>query len=255
MARAYDQVLHWSDLRQVVPLDASAEDSAALAQRFIEAWLRQQVVLRIAEMNRSVEDPDMEAQLEDYRRSLVIFNYEQALVDQKLDTAVTDQEIIDHYEANKADFELKDNILRARWFKVNETDQRVVRKMEQRFLRGDADGMREVEIWSAQRGGTVVDRSDSWVPGTELFAQLGIPGIDMDALIKVGKSVHKHGATVWFVDVVELRKDKSVSPIELVRQDIRSILLNRRKLQLIAEMRENVYRQALENKDVERYDP
>jgi hypothetical protein len=32
-------------------------------------------------------DLDMEAQLEDYRRSLLIYNYEQALVEQKLDTA------------------------------------------------------------------------------------------------------------------------------------------------------------------------
>ncbi|MBK6342671.1 MAG: hypothetical protein IPF41_08805 [Flavobacteriales bacterium] len=55
----------------------------------------------------------------------------------------------------------------------------------------------------------------------------------------------------WFLDIVELRPRLSPSPIELVRQDIRSILLNQRKLTLIERMREDLYQQALANDAIE----
>jgi hypothetical protein len=255
VARAYQQVLHWSDLRQVIPLDAAPEDSVALAKRFIDGWIRQQVVMHVAEQNRSEDAPDMDALLEDYRRSLVIFNYEQALVEQKLDTSVSAAEIQAYYESDQANFELKEDIVRARWFKVNEPEIRVLRKMEERFLSGDQTKMREVEIWLAQRGVSIVDRTANWTSGSELRAELALPeGLDLRTLT-TGRQVTKEVSAAWFLEVVEHRNGTSPAPIEMVEQDIRSVLLNKRKLQLIATMRDEVYRQAVENKDVEQYVP
>jgi hypothetical protein len=255
LARAYDQVLRWSELRQVIPLESTPEDSTALAERFIDGWLRQQVVLHVSELNQPPVGSDMEAQIEDYRRSLVIFNYEQALVQQKLDTAVSAQEIAAYYDANQANFELKDNILRVRWFKVNEAEKRVLRKMEERFLRGDLDERRDVEIWLAQRGVSIIDRTESWISEMELRTAMALPAEETGPLSKVGKRVVKEGTAAWFIEVVGSKDSTSPAPVELVEQDIRSILLNQRKLQLIAAMREDVYKDAIDNEDVERFDP
>jgi hypothetical protein len=230
VAKAYDQVLSWTDLRQVIPLDATPEDSAAMADQYIEVWMKQQAVLHMAERNQATEGMAMEAQLEDYRRSLVIFNYEQALVDQKLDTAVSEGEIERYYADHQPNFELKETIVRMRWFKVNEPDKRILRRMEERFLKGAADDLRELEIWLAQNGVSINDRSMNWIPGST-----------------------ENGA--WFLEIIERRAQNSVSPLDLVRSDIRAILLNQRKIQLIEDMRSSVYAQAIENKDVERIAP
>lgn len=254
IARAFDQVLHWSDLRQVIPVDATPADSAALAHQYITAWSHQQVVLHTAELNQTNDNLDMEAQLEDYRRSLVIYNYEQALVDQKLDTAVTDSQIQAYYATHRTDFELKDDMIRARWFKVNEADGRVLRKMEQRFLNGQGEDLREVEVWLAQRGVAIVDRSTTWIPASELRAEVPMPAIDA-VIARNGKEVLKEETSAWFVEILEHRPRNSLSPVELVRPDIRSILLNQRKLELIEEMRRNVYEQAVKNQDVETFAP
>jgi len=239
----------------VIPLESTPEDSTALAERFIDGWLRQQVVLHVSELNQPPVGSDMEAQIEDYRRSLVIFNYEQALVQQKLDTAVSAQEIAAYYDANQANFELKDNILRVRWFKVNEAEKRVLRKMEERFLRGDLDERRDVEIWLAQRGVSIIDRTESWISEMELRTAMALPAEETGPLSKVGKRVVKEGTAAWFIEVVGSKDSTSPAPVELVEQDIRSILLNQRKLQLIAAMREDVYKDAIDNEDVERFDP
>lgn len=252
LARAYDEELRWSDLRQVIPLDATAADSTALAQRYINNWVEQHVVLHMAESNLPEERLDLNEQMEDYRRSLLIFKYEQALVEQKLDTSFSDAEIQRYYDEHKANFELKDNIVRARWFKVNEPDDRVVRKMGERFMDGSPDKLREVELWLAGLGVTISDRSMDWVPWAEVEAQVPLGERESaDLLANNGKRVIREGGAAWFVEVLDHRSKNTISPLELVQQDIRSILLNQRKLKLIATMRANVYKQAQENNDVE----
>jgi len=252
LARAYEDELRWSDLRQVIPLDATAEDSTALAQRYINNWVQQHVVLHMAESNLLDERLDLEEQMEDYRRSLLIFNYEQALVEQKLDTSFSDAEIQGYYDQHKANFELKDNIVRARWFKVNEADDRVVRKMSERFLDGSSDKMREVELWLAGLGVTIMDRSSGWAPWTGFEAEIPLGERESAAVMASnGKRVIREGGAAWFVEVLDHRDKNTISPLELVHQDIRSILLNQRKLKLIETMRANLYKQAQENNDVE----
>jgi hypothetical protein len=254
VARAFDEVLHWSDLRKVVPMDATAEDSTVLAQRYIESWMQQEVFLQMAESNLSADRLDLDEQLEKYRRDLVIFNYEQALVDQKLDMNVTEEEIVSYYEGHRSNFELKDNIVRARWFKVNEPDKRVIRKMEERFLSGNSEKRHELELWLAGSGVTITDRSSNWTPYAQLLADVPLSAVEAEALLHShGSKVLKEGSAAWFVEIIDHQGRNSVSPLDLVRQDIRSILLNQRKLQLIEGMRRNVYKQALDNEDVEIY--
>lgn len=252
VARAFDQRLYWSDLRQVIPLDVTGADSTAMATAFITNWLHQQVVLNKAEQNIAASDKDFETKLRDYRNSLLIFAYEQELVNQKLDTAVSADELAQYYEANKVNFELRDNILRARWFKITETDKRTRRRLEEAFMSGRPEEMREVELWLAERGHPIVDRSASWTTWSELRSELPVAYRDAEDLLEGGKRiVLMEGDQLFFLEVLELRVKNSSSPLDLVEQDIRSILLNQRKLQLLERMRQDLYREALDRKDIE----
>lgn len=256
IARAFDQVLSWDDLRQVIPPDASPTDSAAMAEQYIEMWLRQQAILHMAEQNQVAGTLDMESQLEDYRRSLVIFGYEQALVDQKLDTSVTAADVEAYFTDHQANFELKEDVLRIRWFKVNEPDKRTLRRMSDRFLNGDVDDLHELELWLARNGVTIIDHSNSWYPASTVRADMELPTAQQGAdLTRPGKQVVTSDNGAWFIEVIEYRAQNSISPLDMVRSDIRAILLNQRKLQLIEDMRASVYAQAIENKDVERFVP
>lgn len=255
IARAFEQQLMWSDLRQVVPLEAAPGDSVGIAEQFIESWMKQQVVLHMAEQNQPLDRMDIEAQLEDYRRSLLIFNYEQALVDQKLDTAVSAGDIERYYTGHQANFELKETIVRARWFKVNGLDKTALRRFEERFLRGTADDLHQVELTLAGKGVTITDRSATWTPLGVLASELGIPvQSGQEPAWRSGRQVFASGQGACFVEILDQRARNSVSPLEVVRPDIRAILLNQRKIQFIEDMRAALYAQARDNKDVVRYD-
>lgn len=250
VARAFDRVLHWSDLRQIVPMGLAPEDSAALVQAYVNIWLRQQVELHHAEQQLSEDAKRFEAELRDYRNSLLIHAFEEQLVRQRLDTTITSADLEAYYAQNADRFDLKDDLVRARWFRVPEADKRALKRIEDRFLSGKPDDMREVEIQLVQRGVAITDRSAAWTSLPELRNEVPVEtlaGIPADGR----RLVLRDADGAWFVDILELRPRLSPAPIELVRQEIRSIILNQRKLQLLERMRDDLYRQALANHEIE----
>lgn len=251
VAEAYGRTLYWSDLRQVVPVDAAPADSAALARSFVDNWLREQVLLASAERNLPEVRMDVEARIDDYRNSLIIFAYEQAVVEQKLDTVVTEAQLQQHYEGNRKDFALREDILRARWFKVAQHDPRQLRQVERWFTKAGADDLHELELWLAGQGIPINDPGPAWST-REQFAVQVPPTADMpsSALPPGRRMVLPDSTGAYFVEVLELRTAGAEPPLTLVAEDIRSIVLNQRKVKLIAQMRDDLYRQALANGDI-----
>jgi hypothetical protein len=246
VARAYENVLAWRDLRNAVPVDVSAEDSTAMAERFVRNWMEQQVLLHKAAENLAPEAMDLEARLRDYRNSLVIFAYEQAVVEQKLDTLVRQQEVEGYYQENRAAFELKESIARARWARVKDDDRRTMQQLRAHFHSGDPQRLHELELWIAERGHAIVDRSTQWTTVPELLAT-----VPMAEPVEAGRTVVEREGHTWFVEVIELRTKGSLPPLELVQADIRAIIINQRKLLLIERMRQDLFREAIENKEIE----
>jgi hypothetical protein len=251
VAEAYQEKLYRSDLVRMIPPDAPKEDSVALAQQFIDAWARERVLLHKAEENLSTAQKDVQQQLRDYRESLIVYAYEQALVSQKLDTNISTGEIEAYYAENEKNFELKDNIVRARWFKLRETDKRVLRKVEDLWRSDKPEEFHDLEVLLAQRGSVINDTHDDWMAFSELQQQVPLrPDNPTDWIPRQHKVVVADSVGVFFVDILEHRLMNSVSPMELVHTEIRSILINQRKLQLIERMRKDLYDEALARQDV-----
>jgi hypothetical protein len=251
VAEAYGNFLYTADLRAVIPAGTPAPDSTALAEAFIANWLRKRVLLHRAEINLSDVQKDVQRQLEDYRSSLLIFAYEQAVVREKLDTAVTDADIAAYYAANEKNFELKDNIVRARWFKLRENDRRVLRKVEDLWRSERPEDRHQLEVLLAQRGAAINDTRDMWIPFTELQQQVPLrPDNPTDWLAGHDRAVVADSVGTFFVDLLEHRLKNSVSPVSLVRSEIRAVIINQRKLRLVEQLREELVKDAFARKEI-----
>ena len=58
---------------------------------------------------------------------------------------------------------------------------------------------------------------------------------------------------VYFVSFADFRIKDGVSPLSFERDNIREIILNKRRLSIINDMRDEVFNQALEKNDFEIY--
>ena len=96
VAQAEGVKLYRAELDALIPRGISPEDSAALALQYINTWASDLVYLKIAEEQLSKAEKDVTNELEDYRKSLLKYRYEQLYINERLDTTVTD-EMVDEY--------------------------------------------------------------------------------------------------------------------------------------------------------------
>ena len=102
IATIYDKVLYQSDLQSVLYEGISVNDSLFRTKAFIDSWIRRQLLIHQAENNIDKSELDFSKQIEDYRTSLIIYKYESLLIEQNLDTVVSEDEIAKYIEENSA---------------------------------------------------------------------------------------------------------------------------------------------------------
>src|SRR5690606_23854383 len=98
----------------------TGKDSLNLVNAYIENWQRQQALLHNAEQQLQLNNEDFRAQIEDYKNALIIHEFEEALVREKLDTLISEKEISDYYEKNKDIFLLKTPIFKVSYIQLPE---------------------------------------------------------------------------------------------------------------------------------------
>lgn len=253
LARVNTSYLYEDDIKDVVPYGTSEKDSLDLVKKYIDNWVRETLVIQKAESNLTEDQKDVEKQLQDYRNSLITFAYEKELVNQKLDTVITDAEIEEYYNNNKANFELKDNIIRVVYIKVNKTAPDM-KKLQNWYKSDDPKDKELLTSYCHQFAANFYLDDNSWLFFDDLLKEIPIQTYNKELflqnnrLVEVSDSVYN-----YFVNIKGFQIRNSISPISFEKENIRNIILNKRKLQLIAKMKEDVYTDAVNNSKFEIY--
>ena len=117
IASVNEKVLLRSELLSEMP--SQLEDSTYFVEKFINDWIRRQLLLSHAEINLSVDLDKYEKQVEDYRASLLIFAYQQELINQNLDSSISFSDINDYYDSYISEFDLSKNIFKGRFIIID----------------------------------------------------------------------------------------------------------------------------------------
>lgn len=252
VARVYNKYLYLSDLQGVVPENVKGPDSVQIVRSYIDNWVRQAVVLHKAERNIDLSRIDIQKQLIDYKNSLLIYHYEQALVDTKLDTLVTEKALRTYYEGHKEDFRLPGDVYRIAWVEVSE-DVPDIQRLPELLAAQDEEARDELAHYCLQYALRESLNDTTWHAFEELAEKLPL-GTVQEEEITSGKTFEiKNKNTVFLLTFREVRRKDEISPFEMEKQHIRNIILNRRKLDLLATMEKEVYEDALKNNDFEIY--
>ncbi|GAB1405283.1 hypothetical protein MASR1M74_24630 [Lentimicrobium sp.] len=255
VARAYDNYLYRSDLRGIVPPGLPAGDSIDAARQYIENWIRQQVILKHAERNLDKDAQDFSDQLEAYRNSLLIYAYESELIRQKLDTVVTEAEIEEYYNENAANFQLRENIVKFKYLKVplGMSEKPFVTKAL-KLMNSTQHQDIENELESITQKWMLSYRpdDDNWVSFKMLTAEVPLDVYNEEDFLNNFKHVEVNDSVyLYHLFLIDYKMKESTSPLSMERDNIRNIIINRRKLELIKRMQEEVFKEALIKKDYE----
>ena len=251
VARVFDKYLYLHDIQEIIPEGITAEDSATMAENYINKWIRQTLILHKAESNLAEEHKKFEKKMEDYRRSLIIYAYERELIDQKLDTLISQEEIEKYYNNNKQNFELKDNIIKVRYIKLDKKAPQI-EKVRKWYISDDHDDMINLESYCYQFAQNFYMDDKTWLLFDDLLKEIPIKTYDKEEFLKQNRFIEVQDSIFYyFVNIKGFRTKNSLSPLSFEKKNIRNILINQQKLELINKMKNDIYEDALLNKDFE----
>ncbi|MBR5911813.1 MAG: hypothetical protein IKZ55_07485 [Bacteroidales bacterium] len=244
VAECYGKYLYESDLKGIVPEHATVIDSIHRVNAFIDSWVKRQVLLHKAENNLSAADLDFSKQLEDYRNSLVIYTYETQLIRQKLDTVVGEAEIEAYYEENKDNFQVRSTLVRAAYV-ILEEDCKQKDQFHKLLSNRDTLMLQNIDMLANDQAVKCYLDVDEWIRLDELTKVVPIEIYNTESFLKKNKYVRfDWNDLTCMVRFEDYLLEKSVMPMELVRDNIKEILLIRRKTELIERMKEAIYEEA-----------
>jgi hypothetical protein len=254
IARVDTMLLYQSDIVGIVPEGTSKEDSTLIIDIYIKGWIQDNLILQKAELNLKENQKDVAKQLEDYRRSLIIYSYEKELIKQRLDTDISSSETQKFYDDNKQNFELKDNIVKVRYLKINKKAPQL-KKIRKLYKSNQEEELEEFKSFAHQYGEKFHLHDEQWILFEELKTEVPINVSDIAGYLKNIKNIEVEDSLFfYFVHIIDYRLQNDVSPLSFEVLNIKNIIINKRKLSLINKIRNDLYQEAFLNKDIEIYE-
>lgn len=248
LAVVYDSYLYKSDIKEIFPQGITKADSVKILNAYVDQWVRNKLMLRLAENNLTDAQKDVSKQLEDYRSSLLIFKYQQEYILQKLDTAVTSDEISSFYNSNMSNFMLNETLVKALYIKVRK-DTPFINKIKELYKSSREEDIKALENIVYQVAEKYDYFGDKWLSFNVLQRQLPYPLEDVDNYLHTSRSVEmEDGNYNYFIYIRSVMFKGQTSPLEYEEANVKSIIINKRKQKLINDLDNNVYNDALDHK-------
>jgi len=253
VARVFDNYLFINELQEAISDQASEDDSIEIARTYIDTWVRKQLMLHQAENALSSEQKDFEKKLEEYRSSLIIYSYRQKLIQQKLDTSVSNQDIIDYYEDNIDNFMLNDEIVKAIFVKIP-LDAPKISNVRTWTKSGNIESIDKLEKYCVNYAEKFDMFNNSWIYFSSLMNQVPLTIDQPQRFLRYNKNIETtDSAFHYFIKILDHKTEGDITPMSLMRNDIKSILLNKRKIEFYKELDNQIYNNGVNRNSFEIY--
>ncbi len=252
VARVNRAFLYKDELAGIVPIGATQEDSTVRMEAYINSWIRKQLLLQEAARKIDINEAEVERKILDYRYSLIAYEYQAFYIKQNLDTAINAPEIEQYYKDNLDNFILKQNIVRATFIKVPKSAPRTNKIKDLIFSTKEKD-QDELKSYCLSFSTAYHLVDSTWMVFDELVKNS--PLVEIPNKIQFLKANPYYetsdDAYLYFLRVKEYRISDNISPLEFVRDDIRTIILNKRKVALAKQLEDEIYNTAILEKEFE----
>lgn len=245
VATAGDKSLYLDQLPALPGNALPEEDSISIVKNYIDRWIKQELLLKKAEANLSPEyQTEIDLKLEETRANLMIYQYEQQMMLQKMDTIVSMDEITEYYDNHSETLNLGSDIVKALFIKVPAEAPNNSRLGQWLKNSSQAD-MQELEAYCYQFAVKYDDFGEGWVDLNFLMRELpeNVSRISLLRNNSVVDSSDDHFR--YIIQVRDHRLRGTRTPLEYAREDIRNIIINNRKIEFLQELEKGVYNEAL----------
>jgi len=254
VARVNNVYLYEDELEGITTTGITKEDSVSRVMAYVNSWIRKQLIMQEAQKKIDINEAEVQRKVLDYRYSLIGYEYQNYYIRQNLVDSVTELVINQYYKMNKDNFILKKNIVRATFIKVPKGAPRTNRIKPWLYSVKQKD-QDDLKSYCLSFSSAYHLSDSSWVEFDKLT--VNSPLADIPNKIQFLRTYSYYETSdnefLYFLKVDGYKISDSESPIDFVRSDIKNIILNKRKVELSKKLEDEIYDNAVRNKQFEIY--
>ena len=251
IASVGNEILYQTELEFSFPSGLNEEDSISFLNQFVQNWIINQLLLQKAEELLPEKTKNVDAKLEQYRISLLSYEFEELYIKQRLYTTVSNDEILRYYEEHKDDFILKDYLVKCLILKCMNNLPNLEQVKKSYLLRKEEDED-QIRTFAQSYNAELYLNNEEWIYFEDLIAKVPIEDYNKRRLItRRKKFFFEDNNIINFVNIYDYKLKDAVSPLSFEKERIKSIILNMRMNELRKQLRQNLYSDAQKNKSFE----
>ena len=233
----------------------SVQDSLIQIQNIINDWATQQLLHDGALLNLEAQkQKEFETLVKDYKRDLLTSAYLEAMTKQNLDTIISNHELELAYKQNKELFNLKEDLIKLRYVNHN-LNMSNSNEIKRRFKRYNAEDRAILDTISLQFNSFFLNDS-VWINSNQVISKIGPlqKGFNKVLLKKQNFIQLKDSLGLYLMQVKDVLEIGQQAPLAYVTPTLKQIIINKRKLKLVNQLKSEIVNDALRNKKFEIYE-
>ena len=250
LARVYDKFLYVSDIAGLVSDNTSPEDSARIVDDYIDNWIRQNLILRVAEDNLQTAMAKINQQADEYKESLVLYAYERQFLAENLDTVVAEDSLRSYYDLHKQDFTLQGDIYRLAYAVVSK-DDKTADSVSYWLNRGLEKSRLALERYCVNHADRFSLNTDIWLNENDLFTLLPYDMYAGGRFRSKAPIAFSDTVNRYFAMVADFYVEGDTGSFAYFRNDIKDIIINKRKKELLNDTYQRIYQEGLKRDNAE----
>ncbi|MDR1553630.1 MAG: hypothetical protein LBS69_09245 [Prevotellaceae bacterium] len=255
LAEACGKKLYLSDLADIFPLNDIDTDSVSAISTYTSAWVRRQLITQKAEELLDENQKNVKAEIEDYRSSLLRYRLEHDYISKNMDTLITQDEIENIYNENKDLFRIQSPLVKATYIKI-QTETPETENIKKMCLVSNSANAKKVEELCVMYADKYDAFKGKWLEVYELLRLLPT-NTNYDEFEKILTTNRfyetKYASYSYFVKLQSVLQKGSISPLEKENENIKTIILNKRKHDLLSKLEDEIYNAGISNNDAKIY--
>ena len=229
------------------------EDSSFFVERYMNEWIRKQLMIYHAEINLSSAIQNYEKQIKEYRASLLIYAYQQELINQNFDTSISLKQVTDYYNKYKYEFKLSKNIFKGRFIVVDRSAPKLI-NLNKWYKSNKESSLEDLNDYCQQFAKEYYLEDDRWQYFSIFNQKLPEYIIEESYFLENTKGVVFEDDNLrYYVFIKDYLINGSISPLEMEQEKIKNVLLNKNKIEYLKQLEDELYQNGLALKKIKIY--
>ena len=250
VARAGENFLYENDL----PEYTSKDDSLIKISSFIEAWAKEKVLYDLSMINLSQSKrAEIDELVENYKVDLYINSYKDLIVNSKIDSIVTAEQIDSFYTLNINNFKLNENLVKYRYIKVP-NDNININRIRRYIVRVNEQDRYFLDSLNFQFADLKLNDS-IWFTERDVISSIDFINQNNKSKYFIKNrlfTIEDSNYTNFFI-VDDILRSGNIPPISYLYERIKSTIVNQRKLNLLKNLNKEILNDALKSRKYEVY--